>query len=113
MSNASVRTHFVAALNAVPGITGYERRPTSIRPGDAWPMWRGAERSDGVAFVETWAVIIALPGDEVTADAFADAHVEDLEAALRPVMFTDSYAPSLLPTESGDMMALMITGRTE
>lgn len=113
MSNADTRTAIAAALTGVDGITGYARRPRAPKTGDAWPLWRGSQRDGGVAFVETWAVVIALAGDEQAAEEFADARGEELEDALHPVLFVDTYAPAVVGTDAGDSNALMITGRTE
>lgn len=113
MSNADTRAALAAALSTVDGVTGYARRPNVTKPGDAWPMWRGSERADGWGYLETWAVVIVLPGAEDTADAFADEHQAALDAALRPVLHVDSFAPATLPSSAGDLFALMITGRSE
>ena len=113
MSNADTRQAIADALSDVAGVKGYPRRPRSPKAGDGWPLWRGSERADGAAFMETFAVIIALPADEQNADTFADAHAEALEEALRPVLWVESLAPAVTATDSGDMNALMITGRTE
>jgi hypothetical protein len=113
MSNAQTRISIATALSAVPGVKGYPRRPKAPRAGDAWPVWRGSERDNGTAFVETFAVVVALAGDEVTADTFADTHGEDLEEALRPWLYIESLAPAVVAVEGGDMNALMLTGRTE
>jgi hypothetical protein len=113
MTNFDTRIALAGALSMVDGVTGYPQRPGAVRPGDAWPLWRGSERSDGMAFLETWAVVVALAGDELAADTFADSKRADLDDALRPVMWVESYTPAVVNTEAGDMNALMITGRTE
>jgi hypothetical protein len=113
MSNADTRTALATALSEVDGITGYPRRPRSVRTGDAWPLWRGSERAGGTAFVETWAVVVALAGDEQAAEEFADARGAEIEDALHPVLFVDGFTPAVVGTDAGDTNALMITGRTE
>ncbi len=113
MDNAQVRAAISAALSEVDGLTGYERRPMSPRPGDAWPLWRGSERSGGYVFVQTFAVVVALPAGEVDADSFADSHGVEIADALESVLFVDTMAPAVVAAEGGDMLALMITGRTE
>lgn len=113
MSNDTTRTALAAALSTVSGVTGYPRRPTTIRSGDAWPQWAGSQHDGGQGFVETWNVLIVLPPDEAGADTFADAKQALLIAALRSVMFVDSFAPATLATEAGDVYALLISGRSE
>jgi len=113
MNNAAHRNEIAAALSTVPGVTGYPRRPTAVKAGDAWPLWRGAERSDGFTFVQTFAVIVALPGDEAQADTNADTAAEPLAEALEPILFVESITPATVGTSEGDMNALMITGRVE
>ena len=113
MNNAQVRANIAAALSTVEGVKGYARRPKSPKAGDGWPLWRGSERADGFLFTQTFAVVIALSGDVVAADDFADAHGDELADALEPVLFVESFAPAVTATDAGDMNALMITGRVE
>lgn len=113
MNNAATRVEIAEALSGIDGITGYPRRPRAPRAGDAWPLWRGAERAGGTAFTQTWHVLVALAGDERTADEFADAYGDAIEDALAAVLFVDTFAPAVTATDGGDMNALMITGRTE
>lgn len=116
MSHDQTRAALVAAMSTVDGVTGYLRRGLvpSPRPGDGWVLWQGIRRADGAAFTDTWAVVIALSGDEVQADAWIEAHVDDLYDALEPVMFIDSFEPAVMPlTGNSEALALMITGRSE
>ena len=113
MSNASTRQAIATALSTVSGVTGYVQRPAAMKPGDGWPQWGGSERDAGQGFLETWRVLIVLPVDEVSADAFADSHQDALVAALRPVLFIDSFAPANFAADGGDVYALLITGRSE
>jgi hypothetical protein len=113
VSNADTRLAIAAAVSTVTNHTGYARRPTVPKPGDAWPQWRGNERADGFAFVESWAVLIMLPSEEVSADEWADTYGEQLLAALEPVMFVDQLQPAVFKLSNNDAYALMITGRTE
>lgn len=113
MNVAQTRTDIAAALSTVAGVTGYPRRPTAVKAGDAWPLWRGGERSDGFTFVQSFAVLVALPGDEAAADNGADTYGPPLVDALEPVLFVESITPATVATGEGDMNALMITGRVE
>lgn len=113
--NATTRTALAAALSTVDGVTGYERQPSTLKPGTAWPNWGGGNRDDeSMGFLETWRITIVCPqGTTDAADAYVDSHGEQLIAALQTIMFVDSYAPARLDTEAGPMYALVITGRSE
>lgn len=116
MSHDDTRAALAAAMSTVDGVTGYARRALvpAPKPGDGWVLWQGMRRDAGAAFVNAWAVVIALSGDEVQADAWIEAHVDDLYDALEPVMFIDSFEPAVTPlTGNSEALALMITGRSE
>ena len=116
MSTGDTRAALAAALSTVDGVTGYARRALvpAPAPGDGWVQWRGNLRADGWAFTQTWAVVIALAGDEVQADEWIEAHTDDLMDALEPVMFVESFQPAALPLiGNSESLALMITGRSE
>jgi hypothetical protein len=114
MSNAMTRINVAAALSTVGGVTGFPRRPAVMRAGDAWPQWRGSERAGGESFEVTWQILIVLPAaDETSADSFADSHLDALADALRSLLFIDTVGPASIPSEGGDLYALMITGRSE
>jgi hypothetical protein len=113
MSNADTREVIAEAVSTVDGLHGYVKRPTSSRPGDAWPQWSGAERADGALFVNAWRVYIVLPSDESAADEWADQYGDLLADALAPVMFVDAITPAAIPITGGELLALMITGRSE
>ncbi len=113
MSNAQTRQDIAAALSTVAGIHGHAVRPAAMNEGDAWPQWRGGVPRAG-AVENTWSVLIVMPqANDITADGFADSHGEALLEALRPVLYFDSIAPAEIPVESGQMYALLITGRAE
>lgn len=105
-----MRADIAAAVSTVAGHKGYQRRPTALNTGDAWPQWSGGERSGGALFVNTWRIYVVVPSDETAADAWADQYGDLLADALAPVLFVDAIAPALL---AGDVYALMITGRAE
>lgn len=116
MSTGTTRAALAAAMSTVDGVTGYARRALvpAPAPGDGWVLWRGGVRSEGWAYQHTWAVVIALPGDEVTADAWIEAHIDALMDALEPVMFVESFTPAVTPIAGqNEALALMITGRSE
>jgi hypothetical protein len=118
MSNAQIRADIATALSTVTGpsgpIHGHVSRPAAMNERDAWPQWRGSEYAAGHSFTSTWVVLVVLPQtDDVTADSFADQYGAALLDALRPVLAVDTIAPAEIPTEAGQMYALLITGRAE
>lgn len=117
MSNAAQRAALVAAADGTTAgaftVHAHARRPATMRPGDAWVRWRGSERGDGDAFVNTWAVIVAVDADEQTADDMADSLGYALADALEPVMFVDAVTPVAIATSAGDVNGLQVQGRSE
>lgn len=113
MSNAQTRLDIADACSTVTGLTGYPKRPTSIKSGDCWPQWGGSDRATATAFEETWRVLVALPGDEETADEWADNYQADLIDALSPVLYIDRFEPAVIDMSGNSTPALLITGRSE
>ncbi len=113
MSNAETRGDIAAAVSTVDGLKGYVKRPNVLNTGDAWPQWRGGEVAEGGQVMNTWAVLVVLPSDETTADEWADLYGQQLADALVEVIYIESIAPAAVSTSSGDMYALMLTGRSE
>jgi hypothetical protein len=111
----SARQRLADAVNALdPDVyRGYVRRPTSPRAGDAWPLWDGAERADGGAFMVSWRVRVFLPQDEIKASEWVDAHLDALYDAIEPVAYVDSFRPVLIAAAGGDQYALDIFVRSE
>lgn len=115
MSLNDTRAAFKEALDEVAGVTGYLRRPSTPKPGDAWPIWRGGERDQNTGlFDHTWAVGLMLPQDEKSAQDWIDARLDDLAKAIRPVAYVESVAPATFGgTDSSPVYGLLITTSTE
>jgi hypothetical protein len=112
-SIATFRQTLADALSTATGVRGVVKRPATPRAGDAWPLWDGAERGDGGAFMMSWRVRVFLPQDEVAASEWVDAHLDDVYDAIQPVAFVESFRPVVVPTSSGEQFALDITVRSE
>lgn len=108
----SYRDDIAAALSAADGVTGYAYRPTTAKPGDAWPLSGQWDRSEGLTFIRTWRVVVLLPQDDRAASDWADDHMEDLVDALLPVGFVDRIDFVPAAAESTDQFALQITMRS-
>lgn len=110
------RDAIAAALSTVDGVTGWPRRPRTIRPGDGWPVWRGAERQPaGFAMAHTFSILLALPPAEQDADGFVDDHGDDLIGALEDgALFVTGMQPVTISAgDDGSLLGLQIDGRTE
>lgn len=107
------RTNIAAALTTATDVTGYQYRPTTPRPGDAWPLLGQLNRVDGCVFEVTWRVLVFLPQDERQASDWIDTHYETLTDALEPVGFVDRIEPVALNASGSDQYALQITMRSE
>lgn len=113
MSLTGDRDAIAQALSTVDDVTGYAYRPTTPRPGDAWPLLSGLERDQGFTFMVTWRVLVFLPQDEVDASKWIDAHFESLVEALEPKGFVESLVPVNLGADSQQQYGLQITMRGE
>jgi hypothetical protein len=113
MTTSETRLALKDAITGIAGCKGYLYRPTAPNAGDAWPMWRGFEVDDDGLPVHTWVLVVAVPADEQAASTFADAHMDEIAAALAPVMFVSACEPASIPSSGGDMYGLQFTGRTE
>jgi hypothetical protein len=101
------------ALSTVDGVSGFLYRPTTPKPGDAWPLLGSAERAAGLAFLVTWRVHVLLPQDEVQASVWLDQHVGDLVDALNPVGYVAGFQPITLPASGSDRFGFEFSLRSE
>lgn len=113
MSLVGDRAAIAAALSTVDGVTGYEKRPTTARPGDAWPLLAALDRAGGWSFTVNWRVLILLPQDEGKASKWIDDRHEALVDALEPVAYVERIEPVLIQANNTDQYALQITMRSE
>lgn len=113
MSIVTDRAEIAAALDGVIGVRGHQYRPTTPRPGDAWPTLPTLELQDSIVWRPTWTIIVFLPQDERASSIWIDAHFLDIVAALRSgPIFPESAEPGLMPTNRGDQYVLEIAGRS-
>lgn len=113
MSLEGDRESFAVALSTVDGVTGHAYRPAAPKAGDAWPLLSTLERAEGLAFFVTWRVLLVLPQDERTASDWFDSKTEALVDALSPLAFVERIEPVTVPANSGELLALQITMRSE
>lgn len=110
---AAARQRLADAVGTAAGVTAYVRRPTTPKTGDAWPLWDGADRGDGGAFMLTYRVRVMLPQDEVAASEWIDAHLDGLYDAIEPAAYVESFRPVAITASGGEQYALDITVRSE
>lgn len=113
MSFDTSRADIAAALNAIEGVNGFEKRPKVLNPGDAYPLLETAERGPGLAFMAIWRILLILGRDEPSATDQTEALLPELAAALDPVAFVTAVTPVAIPTQGGDLFALEITARSD
>lgn len=114
MSNfAGKRVAIGSALNDVPGVQGYPKRPAGLAEGDAWPLLSTLNRAGGDAFLVQWRVRVVLPQDESAASDWLDTHWDALFYALKPHGHITGAQPVMLAVAGGDLYAFEITMQAE
>ncbi|GAB7003918.1 hypothetical protein JCM18899A_13900 [Nocardioides sp. AN3] len=102
MSLLADRQAIADAASTVAGVTCTPQYRLSLNPGDACVRLTVANRAaNGFGFVNTWQVWVALSQDLATAEAWLDGHLNELAAALDPVLFVSSLTPSELVLAGG------------
>lgn len=110
---SATRASIAAAVNTVPGVKCYARRPLAPKVGDAYPILGSFERGRGLSFSRTWRLILWLGQDEKQAETKLDQLLEPVAVALQPVAHVDSAIPFIVKTEGGDVFAVEFTARSE
>jgi hypothetical protein len=116
MSITGKRDDFATALGMVTDVRGFAYRPSAAKAGDAWPIYRGAERDEDTGmFAHAWAVAVMLPQDERTASTWIDEHADALVDTLaqQGVAYVDQYTPANLGTDASYIFGLLLTTRSE
>lgn len=110
---ATDRAAIAAALSTVTGVKGYQYRPPTPKPGDAWPTLPTLDRQADLIWRPTWTVVVFLPQDERAASDWLDAHFDAIVGALQTgPIYPETAEPGLMNTGAGDMYVLEITGRS-
>lgn len=114
MSLNGFREDVATALSGVDDVTGYAKRPSAPKTGDAWTLLGGLERDAGdPGFTVTWVVLILLPPDEVIANDWIDNHAQDIFDALQPLAYVERFTPVALQVNNSEHKALQIEMRSE
>lgn len=113
MNNRAMRQAIADALSAIADVSGFRARPTTPNVGDAWPVLAGADRNIGDAFLNTWAIRVSVPQDEVGAQDWWDDHWASIYFALKPVGYVTAVRPIVIAMQGGDHLAYEITMTAE
>lgn len=113
MSLQGQREAIAAALDTVDDVKGHPYRPRTLPPGTAWPLIGQLERGPAHDFEATWRIVVVLPGDEIMASKWFDAHHEDVADALADFGHVARIEPGLVQTDAGDLEAMFVTVERE
>lgn len=108
MSLVGTRTEIADLLSAVEGVNGYAYRPTTPRPGDAWPILPSLNLQDGLVWRPEWSVVVFLPQDERAAAQWLDTNFESIANALRGGSVFPESADLATESASGTERAVLL-----
>lgn len=96
-------------------VTGYGKRPNTLKSGDSWPQVRSIERGPGDAFLVEWTIWVVLSADETTAINQVPVVLPDLVEAIEDggAGYVDNAVPASFQTSAGELFALQINVRSE
>ena len=95
---ADTRDALVAALDSVPGLTGYPAAPDQATAGAAWPKWVQTTYTGHLcdSATDTWEVFAVLPADYAPTTVDEGDELRDLVAPvlvrLGPVAYAEPVA---------------------
>jgi hypothetical protein len=111
MDLAGIRTEIAAALDAVDGLSCTAKYRQVSRPGESVVRFDNVVRDvTGFGFIVTYQALVVLPQDLRAAEAWVDANLDTIVAALAPVLVVGEAAPVNLQLDTGVVPALQITG---
>ena len=107
----SARDELAAAATALDGVSVSEQYRQSLKAGDGFVKWNGRTRGDeGLGWIDTWQVWIALPQDVGAAEKWLTAHLEPLISVLDDVLVVTSATPAELLLSAKPTNGLIIEG---
>jgi len=111
------RADFADALNGAGlDLAASEFPSEPFGPGSAWAQpgaWTNPGGLPNGVFECTWEIYIVVPQDSRAASVWWDTHAAAAAGAVMHLVFIDSIEPISLPTDGGDLWAVLITGRSE
>lgn len=98
-----------ASIADLTNVTSMRRQVT--KPGEGYVRLDHLDRStNGIGFMATWQVIIALHQDVAWADRWIDDHVGEVIDALGAELVVTSATPITLTLDTGTVPALLVEG---
>lgn len=102
----------IADAASVPGLTNvtpFYRQTT--KPGEGSVRLDRLNRdTSGLGFMATWQVVIFLPQDLATAEAWLDDNTQTLIDAVSDALVVTSATPSQIAIDTGTVPALVLEG---
>lgn len=90
MSLLTKRAEIKQALDAIDGLTGYEKEPRAPKAGDAWPDLVGINREAGYTEV-SWTVLVVVSQNEDAAITWLE---ENADLLIDGLQHPESSIPS-------------------
>jgi hypothetical protein len=107
----SAQDEVAAAASTVTGVDVTAHYRQSLKTGDGFVKWEGRTRGDeGLGWIDTWQVWIALPQDVKSGQAWLTEHLEQLIDAIDDVLVVTAAAPRELLLGSKPTNGLIIEG---
>lgn len=103
-SGWQIRDDIAAALSTVTGISGYVKRPSAAKAGDAWPKLQGREHISLGSWETSWQIVVKLPVDDRVHDEWIIERFDPIVDALDDLVWIISVEVG----ESADSPALLI-----
>lgn len=109
--NAGDRTEIAAAVNAtgLVKVAAYYRQ--NIKPGDGFVTWVAqAIGEDGIGFVDTWQVWVALAKSVADAEKWLDTNLTTLRDALDTELTVTTIRAGELPLGANTVNGVILEG---
>lgn len=104
------REDIAAAASTVADIDVSPRYRQNAKPGMGWVSLTRVNRDENGDFMDTWAISIPAGQSLAAAEAFVEKYLDDLLAALEPVLIVTAAFPAELRLDQGTTNGLAIEG---
>lgn len=114
MSLQTDRQLLATAASTVDGVEVAANYRGSTTVGNGLVRLDRMTRSEnGFGYMNTWQVVVFMPADAAAAEAYLDAKVGPLVAALEPHMTIETITPAQLKLTTGTSPVVFIQGTRE
>lgn len=98
----SARDDIAAAASAVSGVSVTSKWRQALNPGQGFVRIASTTRpQNGIGWLNTWQVWIAIPQDAAAAETWLDDHMVPLAAAVRRELAVTNLTPAQLVLVAG------------